>query len=121
MISAVRAIHSAGLAARCITASKVVVVAHNRVQLSSVGAVDIVEPADQVGKTLADLQVADLIAVGRVLLCLITASPTAADTPQALRAALDVAHTQCSQDMIDCLRYLTAVDADSASRLPTGA
>ena len=73
----------------------------------------------QVGKTLAELQVADLIAVGRVLLCLITSNSTACDSPTSLRSSLAVAHTTCSKDLVDALRYMTAVDADSAARLPT--
>lgn len=76
--SALKAIHSLGLASRLMIPQKILVTSKNRLRLNSCGILDITQ-YDQ-GRSLADLQQEDLLQFGRLILCIATKSSTAHHT-----------------------------------------
>lgn len=66
--NALKAIHSAGLAARVIDASKVLMTSENRIRLNACAIMDVVQHDSSL--TLADLQRQDLCQFGRLILAL---------------------------------------------------
>lgn len=75
LASALKAIHSIGLAARLMIPQKILVTSKNRLRLNSCGILDITQ-YDQ-GRSLAELQQDDLLQLGRLILCIATKNPTA--------------------------------------------
>lgn len=73
--SALKAIHTAGLAARLVTPSKVLLTSKNRIRLNACAIMDVVQFDSN--RTLADLHVDDLVQLGRLILCIGNNSPTA--------------------------------------------
>lgn len=68
--SALKAIHSLNLAARCIDVSKIILTDKNRVRLSACSILDVVQ--FDARRPIQDLQQEDFIQFGRLLLCLTT-------------------------------------------------
>jgi len=68
--SALKAIHSVGLAARLMIAQKILVTSKNRLRLNSCGILDITQ-YDQ-GRSSSELQQDDLLQFGRLILCIAT-------------------------------------------------
>jgi PAB-dependent poly(A)-specific ribonuclease subunit 3 len=73
--SALKAIHSVGLAARLITPSKVLLTSKNRVRLNACAIMDVVQFDN--ARPLSELQADDLLQLGRLILCIANSSPTA--------------------------------------------
>lgn len=68
--NALRAIHSAKLAARCIELNKIIITDKNRIRISSCAILDVVQYDS--GHQVPDLQQQDLLNFGRVILALAT-------------------------------------------------
>ncbi|KAF4976758.1 hypothetical protein FZEAL_6615 [Fusarium zealandicum] len=68
--SALQAIHSINLAARCIDPSKIILTHNNRIRLSACSILDVVQ--FDARRSVQDLQQEDFIQFGRLLLCLTT-------------------------------------------------
>ncbi|KAF7544655.1 hypothetical protein G7046_g9741 [Stylonectria norvegica] len=68
--NALKAIHSIGLAARCIDASKIILTDKNRIRLSACSILDVVQ--FDMRRAIPDLQQEDFVQFGRLLLCLTT-------------------------------------------------
>lgn len=126
LASAVKAIHSIGLAARVITASKIIVTSKNRIRLNACGILDVVQPSEP--DTLALLQEDDLRQIGRLILALAIGNNAAASNPKALDfmsrayserlrncvgSLIQVSHPQPSEPIKDIDTLLTLV-ADQA-------
>lgn len=75
LASALKAIHSMGLAARLLIPQKILVTSKNRLRLNACGILDITQ-YDQ-GRSTAELQQDDLVQFGRLILCIATKNPTA--------------------------------------------
>ena len=71
--NALKAIHSAGLAARVIDASKVLMTSENRIRLNACAIMDVIQ--NDTSLTLAELQRQDLFQFGRLILALGTNNP----------------------------------------------
>jgi len=69
LVSALLAIHSTGIACRCVSASRILVTGHRRVRFNDAGVADVLEFESK--KTVAELQHEDMLALGRVLLMLV--------------------------------------------------
>lgn len=82
LASAVKAIHSNGLAARMITASKVILSNKNRLRLNACGILDVVQPSEP--SQLTSLQEDDIRQIGRLILVLATSNPAVATNPKSL-------------------------------------
>ncbi|KAI5867682.1 putative poly(A)-binding protein-dependent poly(A) ribonuclease [Durotheca rogersii] len=74
LASALKAIHKAKLAARCIDPSKVVLTDRNRVRLSACSILDVLH--FEVPRRVEDLQQDDFINLGRLVLSIATNTPT---------------------------------------------
>jgi PAB-dependent poly(A)-specific ribonuclease subunit 3 len=74
--NALKAIHGAGLAARVIDATKILVTSKNRIRLSACAILDVVQY--DTPRSLIDLQREDLIQFGRLILSIGTNNPSAA-------------------------------------------
>lgn len=68
--NALRAIHSANLAARCVDLGKIILTDKNRIRLSACGILDVVNFENP--KPLADLRQEDFVAFGKVIVALAT-------------------------------------------------
>ncbi|KAF2749573.1 hypothetical protein M011DRAFT_457016 [Sporormia fimetaria CBS 119925] len=68
--SALKAIHGAGLAARLINPSKILITSKNRIRLNACAIMDVVQYEN--GRSLSDLQVDDLVQLGRLILSIAT-------------------------------------------------
>ncbi|KAF1347913.1 hypothetical protein BDV97DRAFT_210722 [Delphinella strobiligena] len=73
--SALKAIHSIGLAARLMIPQKILVTSKNRLRLNSCGILDITQYEQ--GRSIAELQEDDILQFGRLILCIATKNPTA--------------------------------------------
>ncbi|XPS75540.1 PAB-dependent poly(A)-specific ribonuclease subunit 3 [Ascochyta lentis] len=73
--SALKAIHGAGLAARLITPSKILLTSKNRIRLNACGIMDVVQ--FDTARPIADVQADDLVQLGRLVLCIANNSSTA--------------------------------------------
>ena len=73
---ALHTVHAAGLAARCLDPSKVLLTSHNRIRLGACGVLDIVQHDGATAPhMLLDLQRDDLLQFGRLLLAVGVATP----------------------------------------------
>ncbi|KAH7176685.1 hypothetical protein EDB81DRAFT_48462 [Dactylonectria macrodidyma] len=70
--SALKAIHSLNLAARCIDASKIILTDKNRIRLSACSILDVVQFDSR--RPIQELQQEDFVQFGRLLLCLTTST-----------------------------------------------
>ena len=75
LASALKAIHTNGLAARLVVPQKVLLTSKNRVRLNACGILDITQFEQT--RSLEDLQEDDLTQLGRLILCIATKSATA--------------------------------------------
>ncbi|MCJ1437505.1 PAB-dependent poly(A)-specific ribonuclease subunit 3 [Xylographa pallens] len=72
--NALKTIHSAGLAARVVDATKILVTSKNRIRLNACAILDVVQHDSN--RTLVELQREDLVHFGRLLLAIGTNNPT---------------------------------------------
>ncbi|EAW07402.1 PAN-complex poly(A)-binding subunit PAN3 [Aspergillus clavatus NRRL 1] len=77
--NALKAIHSNGLAARIIDASKILLTGKNRIRLNACAIMDVVQYDSQ--RTVADLQRQDLVNFGQLIVTLGANSPTVMHNP----------------------------------------
>ncbi|KAK2747747.1 PAB-dependent poly(A)-specific ribonuclease subunit 3 [Myotisia sp. PD_48] len=77
--SALKAIHAAGLAARIIDPTKILLTGKNRIRLNACGILDVVQHDSQ--RSLPDLQTQDLISFGQLMLTLGANSPALLHNP----------------------------------------
>jgi PAB-dependent poly(A)-specific ribonuclease subunit 3 len=77
--NALKAIHSNGLAARVIDASKILLTGKNRIRLNACAIMDVVQFDSQ--RTVADLQRQDLVNFGQLIVTLGANSPTVMHNP----------------------------------------
>lgn len=69
--NALKAIHTANLAARCLDPSKIILTDKNRIRLSACAILDVVQFENR--RPMPDLQAEDFVALGRLILCLTSA------------------------------------------------
>ncbi|KAK4976564.1 PAB-dependent poly(A)-specific ribonuclease subunit 3 [Elasticomyces elasticus] len=99
--SALKAIHSNGLAARLIAPSKILMTCKNRIRLNACGILDITQYDTQ--RSLAELQQDDLIQLGRLILCIANINPNAASNAQ---KSIDYIARSYSPALRDCVAWL---------------
>lgn len=75
VLSAIRAVHAAGLACRDLSVSKILMTGKYRARVACAGLVHALEPSNT-AYPLAEQQSEDMVAVGRIALCLATMSVT---------------------------------------------
>lgn len=99
--SALKSIHSNGLAARVILPSKTVITSKNRIRLNGCGVLDVVQFENP--RPLVDLQREDLQLFGQLMLSIATNNPTAGTAPQ---KALKQIERSYSERFRDCINWL---------------
>lgn len=77
--SALKAIHSCGMAARIIDASKIILTGKNRIRLNACAIMDVVQHDTQ--RSVQDLQLQDLVNFGQLMLALGASASTAVGSP----------------------------------------
>lgn len=99
--SALKAIHSIGLAARLITPSKILITSKNRIRINACAVLDVVQYDS--ARPLADLQVEDLTQLGRLILSIANNNPNAHHNMQ---KSLDHITRSYTSRLKDCLHWL---------------
>eukprot|EP00051_Salpingoeca_urceolata_P000949 m.37506 g.37506 ORF g.37506 m.37506 type:complete len:626 (+) comp11108_c0_seq2:145-2022(+) len=104
---AIRDVHSASLAVRALTPSKVLVTGRSRVLLGSVCLFDVVdfESEQASAATMSHFQQEDLVALGRIVLAL-ACGTMAALSRDAISQSLAHVHACYSEDVYNIIRYL---------------
>ena len=101
--NALKAIHSSGLAARCLDLSKIIVTDKNRIRLAACSILDVVNfETDK--RTLEELQQDDLVKFGKVVLSL--ATNTQAFHPGSIPAALESLGTRFGTHLKEAVTWL---------------
>lgn len=100
--NALKAIHAANLAARCVDASKIILTDKNRVRLNACAVLDVVQY--EMRRPLRELQQDDLVQFGRTMLCLATSTPSALMTN--LNASVEQMSRTYSAELRDTIVWL---------------
>lgn len=100
--NALKAIHTNGLAARCIDVSKIILTSKNRIRLSACSVLDVVQFDNQ--RPVSELQQEDLVHFGRTLLCLST--NTLPSNLTNLKASVEQMSRTYSAELRDTITWL---------------
>lgn len=101
LASAMKAVHTAGKAIRCLDPSKILITGQNRLRINCCGVMDVI--AYDGGKNLAAFQQEDLLSLGKLIVSLATLSLSAIHN---LNQALDVISRTYSQELHNAILYL---------------
>ncbi|VDM96103.1 unnamed protein product [Thelazia callipaeda] len=101
--SALRAIHSAGMAARTVDPSKIIIFDKTKVMLSSCGILDVISPGSEHAIQLQQQE--DLNGLGRVLIALAMGSPHAVRREN-INNSLSIINQQCTTDLKNIITLL---------------
>lgn len=106
--SALRAVHRAGLVCRAanLAPSKVILTAKNRVRVNAVGIIGVLVAGEH--RDMVKLHAQDLMALGRLLLCLACGTTSA--------PSLDFCVSKYSQDFVSVVRALLRAKGDGGIR-----
>ncbi len=85
--NAIKSIHAANLAARCIDPSKVLVTDKNRIRLNACSVLDVIQ--FEADRPIVELQQADFILFGRLILAIATNNLSLASTNTPVKGSLD--------------------------------
>ncbi|KXL45661.1 hypothetical protein M433DRAFT_511509 [Acidomyces richmondensis BFW] len=110
--NALKAIHEAGLAAKTVTASKILVTSKNRLRLNGCGVLDILQYEQRPQTT--ELQRMDLQDLGRLILSIAVRNPSVGQNTE---KALQLAHRAYSERFIACLQWLLSPPVTSRDDL----
>lgn len=100
LANALKMIHSNGLAARCLSPSKVIITSKNRIRLNGLGVLDIVNAEDS--RSVAEMQQEDMQRLGQLVLALATNNPN----PPPGRKAADTIPRAYSTKLKACISSL---------------
>lgn len=101
--SALKTIHSIGLAARLITPSKILITSKNRIRLNACAVLDVVHY--DAARPVTELQSDDLTQLGRLILCIANNNPNAHLNMQ---KSLDHIARSYTARLKDCIHWLLA-------------
>lgn len=108
---AIKSVHTARLAVRCMEPSKVLVTEKNRVRLSACSVLDVVQHESQ--KSLQELQQDDLLLLGRLILSLAT---NGLISHQNLKASVDQLGRSFTAELRDTVVWLLTPPQPTASK-----
>ena len=111
--NALKAIHSASLAARCVDLSKIILTDKNRIRLAACAILDVVQ-FETNPKSIPELQQDDLCDFGKSMLCLATNTPPANLT--SLASALDSITHKYSARFKETLEWLVTPDSATSTK-----
>ncbi|KAI9759692.1 MAG: PAB-dependent poly(A)-specific ribonuclease subunit 3 [Chaenotheca gracillima] len=113
--SALKTIHSSGLAARLIDPTKVLISSKNRIRLNACGILDVVQ-YDSTTASLAELQQDDLLQFGRLILLLGSNNVNAL---QNMAKAMEILARSYAAELKDCVFWLLS-PSQSPAQNPKG-
>lgn len=102
--SAIKAIHEAKLAARCLDPSKVLVTDKNRVRLNACSILDVIH--FETDRPMAELQQEDFILFGKLILALATNNHNLASSNTSLKGSLESLKRNYSAEFRDTVEWL---------------
>jgi len=100
LASALKAIHTSGLAARSISPTKVILTGKNRIRLNGLGILDVLQPDD--GKAVFKAQEEDMQKLGQLILAMASNSTNVASHPK----TFDIVTRGYSLRLKDCISAL---------------
>jgi PAB-dependent poly(A)-specific ribonuclease subunit 3 len=108
--SALKAIHGAGLAARLITPSKILLTSKNRIRLNACGIMDVVQFEN--ARPVAEAQADDLLQLGRLVLCIANNSPQA---HMNMQKSMDYITRSYTGRLKECIQYLLSAQPQAGA------
>jgi PAB-dependent poly(A)-specific ribonuclease subunit 3 len=115
LASAIKAIHSIGLAARLMIPQKILVTSKSRLRLNSCGILDITQ--HEQGRSLLELQQDDILQMGRLILCIANKNPTAHHNTQKSLEHVGRAYSEKMREVVTWL--LTPAGPMTPTQAPT--
>ena len=115
LASALKAIHSIGLAARLMIPQKILITSKNRLRLNSCGILDITQYEQ--GRSISELQQDDLLQMGRLILCIANKNPTAHHNTQKSLEHVGRAYSEKMREVVTWL--LTPAAPMTPTQAPT--
>lgn len=106
--NALKAIHTVGLAARCIEPSKIILSEKNRIRLAACAILDVVQYEMGV-RPIKDLQQEDLVKFGKLMLSLATATPLG---HLHIQTALDALAQKYSPSLGEAIKWLISTPSE---------
>ncbi|TIA02242.1 PAB-dependent poly(A)-specific ribonuclease subunit pan3, partial [Aureobasidium pullulans] len=123
LASAIKAIHSIGLAARLMIPQKILITSKSRLRLNSCGILDITQYEQ--GRTISELQQDDLLQLGRLILCIANKNPTAHHNTQKSLEHVGRAYSEKMREVVTWLLTpatpMTPTQATTSSPTPAAA
>ncbi|KAI5246881.1 PAB-dependent poly(A)-specific ribonuclease subunit pan3 [Aureobasidium subglaciale] len=116
LASAIKAIHSIGLAARLMTPQKILVTSKSRLRLNACGILDITQYEQ--GRSISELQQDDLLQMGRLILCIANKNPTAHHNTQKSLEHVGRAYSEKMREVVTWL--LTPAAPTTPTQAPAG-
>lgn len=117
--NALKTIHEAGLAARVIDASKILVISKNRIRLNACAILDVVQ--HDTTRSMIDLQREDLVQFGRLILAIGTNNPSAIhNLPKAMEHFARSYSMQLKEKIFGLIGLATLTKIDSIDKLLAG-
>ncbi|RCI16210.1 hypothetical protein L249_1872 [Ophiocordyceps polyrhachis-furcata BCC 54312] len=110
--NALRAIHAADLAARCVDASKIILTDKNRIRLNACSILDVVQY--DLRRPTRELQQDDLFQFGRTMLCLATSTPSSLMTN--VNASVEQMSRSYSPELRDTIVWLLSPPQPSGTK-----
>ncbi|KAH0293523.1 PAB-dependent poly(A)-specific ribonuclease subunit PAN3 [Aureobasidium namibiae CBS 147.97] len=115
LASAIKAIHSIGLAARLMIPQKILITSKNRLRLNSCGILDITQYEQ--GRSISELQQDDILQMGRLILCIANKNPTAHHNTQKSLEHVGRAYSEKMREVVAWL--LTPAAPTTPTQAPT--
>lgn len=112
--NALKAIHTSGLAARCIDPSKILLTDKNRIRLSACSVLDVIQFEPR--RALTDLHQEDLANFGRTMLCLATGTLPAHANNSNFKALVEAMGRAYTPELRDTILWLVAPPPNAPPR-----
>ncbi|KAG9679304.1 PAB-dependent poly(A)-specific ribonuclease subunit pan3, partial [Aureobasidium melanogenum] len=123
LASALKAIHSIGLAARLMIPQKILITSKSRLRLNSCGILDITQYEQ--GRSISELQQDDILEMGRLILCIANKNPTAHHNTQKSLEHISRAYSEKMREVVTWLLTpaapMTPTQAPTSSPAPVAA
>ncbi|RKU40338.1 PAB-dependent poly(A)-specific ribonuclease subunit 3, variant 2 [Coniochaeta pulveracea] len=109
--NALRAIHHAKLAARCLDMTKIIITDKNRIRLAATAILDVVQFEATQPRPVADLQQEDLVQFGKLMLALASSTPQADHVNNNIQRYMDSLPMKYSASLAEAISWLISPPA----------
>lgn len=111
LASAIKAVHAANLAVRCLDPSKVILTEKSRIRLNACGILDVVKFDEN--RPIAELQKEDFVLFGKLILAIATNNLSVMSPSGQWKVPMDQFSRTCSAELKDTLNWLLAPTSDT--------